>query len=131
MPHCPFCNIRRQRIFKKNEHALAIEDKMLAGVEHLLIAPKRHVDSFFTMHKPEQEALLSLIGECCESLGEKCAPQDYFVGVKECDLDEEGVSHFHFHVLPKFEGDSPQPIEGVTWLDADHGRIAVEEVYIA
>ena len=116
MPHCPFCNIRRQRIFKKNEHALAIEDKMLAGVEHLLIAPKRHVDSFFTMHKPEQEALLSLIGECCESLGEKCAPQDYFVGVKECDLDE---------------GDSPQPIEGVTWLDADHGRIAVEEVYIA
>ena len=39
--------------------------------------------------------------------------------------------HVHFHVLPRFEGDAPIPIEGVTWLDADHGRVGIEEVYIA
>ena len=131
MAHCPFCNIRSKRVLKKNEHALAMEDNLPEGAEHILIAPKRHVDSFFTMYRAEQEALLSLIGECCEHLQERCAPQDYFIGVEEHGLDDEGLHHIHFHVLPKFEGDPPTPLEGVTWLHADHGHVAIEEVYTA
>ena len=131
MAHCPFCNIRSKRVLKKNEHALAMEDNLPEGADHILIAPKRHVDSFFTMHRVEQEALLSLIDECCAHLQERCAPQDYFIGVEEHAFDESALNHVHFHVLPRFEGDAPIPIEGVTWLDADHGRVGIEEVYIA
>ncbi len=95
---CPFCSPRERIIEKKFSfltYALAPYHK-----DHLLVAPKRHIESFLGLRKKEKEEIIHLVGLAVKIL--------HSFGYKDCSIlgrdgDNVGksIKHFHFHIIPK------------------------------
>jgi histidine triad (HIT) family protein len=99
---CAFCRIVAREsaadIEYEDEHVLAFRDIYPKAPVHLLIVPKRHIDSLATLVPEDTE----LVGRCLQAarvLGERTgyAGRGYRVS---CNCGPEGgqvVYHLHFH----------------------------------
>src|SRR5437016_11373164 len=108
---CVFCNIRAP--IASNELAFAIFDRYPVSPGHVLILPKRHVESFFDITSEEREAMLSLLDEMKRKTDETLAPDGYNVGVNVGVAAGQTVMHVHMHLIPRFTGDMENPGGGV------------------
>ncbi len=63
MTSCPFCTPDDPKIILANEHALALPDAFPVTPGHSLIAPRRHIASFFEATPEEQSAMLDMLAE--------------------------------------------------------------------
>ena len=110
-PECVFCNIRAP--IAGNELAFAIFDRNPVSPGHVLILPRRHVESFFATTPQEREAMLLLLTEMKRHTDEKLAPDGYNVGVNVGVAAGQTVMHVHMHLIPRFSGDMENPRGGV------------------
>jgi diadenosine tetraphosphate (Ap4A) HIT family hydrolase len=110
--NCIFCNIT-DRIFKENEVFFAIEDRFPVSKGHSLIIPKKHIVSFFELDTGDMDPLLQLIKEVKIEIDKKCSPDGYNIGVNDGRCAGRTVDHLHFHLIPRYEGDVPEPRGGV------------------
>jgi diadenosine tetraphosphate (Ap4A) HIT family hydrolase len=119
---CPFCQIPPERIVAQNAHAFAIRDGFPVSPGHTLIIPKRHVGSFFETTQEEKLALLELLEISRNGLVEKGAaafsqqPTAFNIGVNDGPAAGQTVPHLHIHLIPRYEGDMPDPRGGVRWV---------------
>lgn len=107
-PGCPFCDTaRREKILYEDEHVFIVHNLTKYDVwelhdvqEHLLVVPKRHVESFAEMTAPEQLAVMKQIAEY-----EQHGYSTYARGV---GFARRSVAHQHTHLIkadnkdPKF-----------------------------
>ena len=103
-PDCVFCKIVARKslaeIDYEDDEVLAFKDLYPKAPVHLLIIPKRHIESIATLEEDD----LSVIGHCflvAKRLGEAkgVAERGYRVN---CHCGPEGgqvVFHLHFHFL--------------------------------
>ena len=108
---CVFCNVRAP--IAENELAFAIFDRYPVSPGHVLILPKRHVESFFDTTSDERAAMLSLLNEWKQHTDRKLAPDGYNVGVNIGVAAGQTVMHVHMHLIPRFTGDIQNPRGGV------------------
>jgi diadenosine tetraphosphate (Ap4A) HIT family hydrolase len=116
---CAFCTLSTERILGENEHAMWILDAHPVSPGHSLIAPKRHVESFFDTTPEEREALLSLLDKARAHVCGNYAPSGYNIGINEGSAAGQSVLHLHVHLIPRFEGDTDNPKGGVRWVIPD------------
>jgi diadenosine tetraphosphate (Ap4A) HIT family hydrolase len=116
---CAFCTLPAERVLGENEHAMWILDAHPVSPGHSLIAPKRHVESFFDTTPAEREALLSLLDKAREHVCGNYAPSGYNIGINEGSAAGQSVLHLHVHLIPRFEGDTDNPKGGVRWVIPD------------
>ncbi|MFA5937070.1 MAG: HIT domain-containing protein [Candidatus Paceibacterota bacterium] len=95
---CPFCDDNQRHILDKPSafltYSLAPYKK-----DHLLICPKRHIESFFDLNIQEIEDIGSL-----EKLGMKILNKLGHISInilfREGDNIGKSVKHIHYHLIP-------------------------------
>ena len=119
MPHTPdptkpciFCHLDRP-ILAESELARAFADAYPVSPGHTLIVPKRHVRTIFDTTPEEYAACFALAREVRELLVQSLEPQGFNLGVN-CEVaGGQSVWHAHLHLIPRFTGDTEDPLGGV------------------
>lgn len=110
---CIFCREPETELLCDNELARAFLDKFPVNEGHVLITPKRHVETYFDAAKEELAAINDLIFKVKEILDKRYNPDGYNIGVNVNHAGGQTVFHLHVHVIPRYEGDVEDPRGGV------------------
>ena len=99
---CIFCDIIERAaggfIVYENAHAVVFLDKHPINVGHVLVVPKRHVESFYELDEDSFTELMLVVRRMASLLEATYRPRK--VGMLAAGLD---VAHAHIHVLPMYE----------------------------
>ncbi len=104
MSDCIFCKLANGEIptdvVFENELAMAFRDMDPQAPTHVLVVPKRHVQSFSQLTQEDGELLLALTEAIQEVVkGEGLEEGGYRVVTNTGELGGQSVLHLHFHVL--------------------------------
>ena len=109
---CPFCDLG-DRVLAENDHAVAVRDFEPAATGHTLIIPKRHVASIFDLSAAEIAACHALLKSERDQIAKAHRPDGYNVGVNDGEAAGQSIPHTHWHLIPRYRGDHPDPRGGV------------------
>lgn len=110
---CPFCSLERSRVIVQNDFVMAFYDGFPVNPGHTLIVPKRHVANYFDLEREEKEALWEMADYCKTILDNQFKPSGYNIGINIGVSAGQSVPHVHLHLIPRYEGDTPNPRGGV------------------
>jgi len=113
---CIFCKLlinSPHKIIKQNNTFFAIYDEFPVSDGHVLLIPKRHVESFFDITKDEQDDFFELIKNVKEIVDRKFNPDGYNIGINEGRAAGRTIDHLHIHLIPRYKGDVEDPVGGV------------------
>lgn len=117
MDNCPFCNIEKtadkSRIVYQDDTWIAIYDNYPVSEGHVLLIPKRHVETFFNLNMIELGSLGVTIGIIKMILDKKFHPDGYNIGANCGEVAGQTVMHCHIHIIPRYKGDMENPRGGV------------------
>jgi diadenosine tetraphosphate (Ap4A) HIT family hydrolase len=101
------------RVIEETDHAFALEDLYPVSVGHTLIVVRRHLANVFDLNREELEAVVRLIRSSRARIECEYHPAGYNIGVNSGRAAGQTIMHVHFHVIPRYPGDSPNPVGGV------------------
>ena len=116
---CPFCTLPKSRVIDSSQHGLVIRDGFPISPGHTLIIPRRHTGSFFDLSTEERNDLLALLDGAKAVLEHEHSPDGYNIGINDGAAAGQTVPHLHIHLIPRYNGDSPDPRGGVRWIVPD------------
>jgi diadenosine tetraphosphate (Ap4A) HIT family hydrolase len=110
---CPFCTLPDDRIVAEDALTITIGDGYPVSPGHSLVLPKRHIRSLFETTDSERDALWRAIRRARVRLEAELHPDGWNIGVNEGDAGGQTIKHLHLHLIPRFQGDTPDPRGGV------------------
>lgn len=110
---CPFCRPDPDRVFLESEHVLGLWDGFPVSPGHALLVTRRHVPTWFDATPAEQQALTAAVALARREIERRHQPQGYNVGFNAGEAAGQSVFHLHVHVIPRYQGDTPDPRGGV------------------
>ena len=116
---CPFCTGYGERLAFEEALLLAIWDKDPLSPGHLLLVPRRHVEGWFDASAEEQAALSLATTRARTVIEQQYAPDAYNIGINSGAAAGQTVFHLHVHLIPRYQGDSPDPRGGLRRLLPD------------
>lgn len=125
---CPFCAIDAARVAFAEGEVVALWDLYPVNPGHLLLVTRRHVGSWFDATEEERQQLAALTVRGRNQIRQRLAeqglpePSGFNVGVNIGADAGQTVDHLHVHVIPRFEGDTPDPVGGVRWVVPARGN---------
>lgn len=119
---CPFCELDPQRILCENETGFFFRDGFPVSPGHTLVIPRRHVATFFDLTMNERLALMDLLDQAKRGLDAQLQPGGYNIGINDGPVAGQTVLHLHIHLIPRYEGDQPDPRGGVRWVLPDKAK---------
>ena len=119
---CAFCTLPSARVIDENATTIAVRDGYPVSPGHTLLIPKRHAGSFFDLSEQERGELLALLDRAKLVLDDEFQPQGYNIGINDGAAAGQTVPHLHVHLIPRFEGDLPDPRGGVRWVIPDKAK---------
>lgn len=97
----------------ENAAAYARYDSNSLAPGHVIVVPRRHVADFFEMTAAEQAAVLELLNRSHAIIRAKHSPDGYNIGVNVGSAAGQSRMHVHVHLIPRHQGDVPDPSGGV------------------
>ena len=117
---CPFCErVATGNAEFANAYALAFPDDYPVSPGHTLVIPGRHCRGLFDLNPDEYAAVWALAREVHDTLHQRLHPDGFNVGANDGAAAGQTVAHAHIHVIPRFDGDVPDPRGGVRWVMPD------------
>ena len=113
MTHCPFCQPNPEIIFYEDELVMGLWDQFPISPGHALIIPKRHVETWFDASSEEQQALTQALTHAQAIIEVQHQPDGYNIGINSGKAAGQTILHLHVHLIPRYEGDVPDPRGGV------------------
>jgi diadenosine tetraphosphate (Ap4A) HIT family hydrolase len=133
--HCPpklrkpivvpvFGSVEPERMVAWDRCYVVIRDKYPLTEGHCLIIPRREAVRFQDLKPSEKGRLLHWIGWTQIYLeGILVPPPDGFnMGINDGEAAGQTMGQFHFHVIPRYEGDVPDPRGGIRWVIPSKAR---------
>ncbi len=108
-----FVDIPAEEWVASNDRAFAIRDRFPVATGHTLVIPKRIVTNWWDADDDERSALFALVDEVKSGLDLEFSPSGYNVGFNDGLAAGQTVMHLHVHVIPRYDGDVPDPTGGV------------------
>jgi ATP adenylyltransferase len=111
---CVFCELPKTRVIAANALALAFHDAYAVTPLHALVISKRHAVTFFDLFEPERRAVNQLLDSlriCI--LKEDPSVSGFNIGMNSGEAAGQTVGHAHVHLIPRRNGDVPNPRGGV------------------
>jgi diadenosine tetraphosphate (Ap4A) HIT family hydrolase len=102
---CPFCSVHESRVAFSNESVIAIWDGFPVSRGHLLIIPRRNTPAWPNLTAIEKAAIVEAIDRGRATISERSSPDGFNVGFDENPAAGQTVSHFHLHIIPRYEGE--------------------------
>lgn len=110
----PFLERDPREWVASNALAFAIRDAFPVSPGHTLVVPRRLFASWFEATAEERAALFELVDGVRQQLDASVnPPQGYNIGINVGATAGQTVAHLHVHVIPRYEGDVPDPRGGV------------------
>ena len=111
---CAFCDIDSQRVIAENALAVVVRDGYPVTPLHTLLIPKRHVDTYFNLFSSERRAIDQLVdSQGAEIVAQDQAVAGFNIGINAGEVAGQTVMHCHVHLIPRRNGDVPNPRGGV------------------
>lgn len=114
-PNCRFCydNIKR-RIVQEMDTVVAIQDAYPVTNGHYLIIPKRHTLDYFTLSRVEKKSIDDMVRMLRNRIVDKDSSVTGFnIGINNGESAGQTIFHVHVHLIPRRDGDTPNPRGGV------------------
>ena len=112
---CPFCE-RPAELVLQAEKAYAIADGYPVSTGHTLVIPRQHVRTLFELPRHDQLALWDLVERVRSRLVERHHPDGFNIGLNDGLAAGQTIPHVQIHVIPRYNGDAPDPRGGVRWV---------------
>lgn len=107
---CIFCKIIKQEIpsYKvyEDDKVFAFLDNRPVNSGHSLVIPKTHCQNLEEISDDDLVALIRGVKKVGRLLKEKLGVSGYNVIENNDPIAGQGVSHLHFHIIPRLEGDN-------------------------
>ncbi|MCA9087252.1 MAG: DUF3427 domain-containing protein [Planctomycetaceae bacterium] len=114
MPNdCPFCTADESRVVFRDELVFATWDRHPVSDGHLLIVTNRHVAEWFDASAEEQRAVLCALERGRQIVCERYVADGFNVGINVGEAAGQTIPHLHVHLIPRRNGDVPDPRGGV------------------
>jgi diadenosine tetraphosphate (Ap4A) HIT family hydrolase len=101
------------------EKTIAFADAHPISKGHTLVAPRQHVSSIRHLSREEQKALWGFVGNVRQRLQKDFTLGSFYIGFNERASAGETVAHAHIHIIPRRQGDVPDPRGGIRWVVAE------------
>ena len=110
---CPYCSVSAEDAWISNGLATAWPHPEPAAPLHVLVAPARHVATFYELDVQEQQAIWGIIGEIQKKLAGEMELVGLDLGFQD-GAPEQG--HTHVHVVPRTPGPRARLPQGPEWV---------------
>jgi diadenosine tetraphosphate (Ap4A) HIT family hydrolase len=102
------------RVIEKLKTVIAIKDKYPVTEGHVLVLPVRHTPDFFSMTDQERRDADELIARLRARISQEDRSVTGFnIGTNCGAVAGQTVQHAHIHLIPRRDGDTPNPRGGV------------------
>jgi ATP adenylyltransferase len=118
---CQFCysNIK-DRVVAEYGSVVAIKDGFPVSENHMLIIPKNHSVDYFYLSQQEREDANSLICQLRkEIMNVDHTVTGFNIGINCGESAGQTIFHTHIHLIPRRDGDTPDPRGGVRGVIPD------------
>jgi histidine triad (HIT) family protein len=106
---CPFCRIGMHELehvaVLEDEDVLAVMDRYPATPGHVLVLPKRHIETLYEMPEYLGARIMTTAVLVAKAIKEKLSPAGMNLIQSNEAAAGQTVSHFHLHIVPRYEGD--------------------------
>jgi diadenosine tetraphosphate (Ap4A) HIT family hydrolase len=115
MQSCPFCTdyVAGRDIVWESEHFFLRWDAFPVAEGHLLVIPKRHIETFLEMSDSEGRNWFDAVRAGLRIVKEKYSLDGVNIGVNEGKAAGQTIPHLHFHIIPRKVGDVEDPSGGI------------------
>lgn len=110
---CPFCSISKHDIVAESDLCVAFYDQFPVHKGHVLIVPKRHVESYFDLTSEEIADMHKMLFDMKNVVQELHHPDGFNIGVNVGEMAGQSIFHVHMHLIPRYAGDVEYPRGGV------------------
>jgi ATP adenylyltransferase len=119
--NCRFCHEKiKSAIIERHKSVCAIKDKYPVTDGHILIIPIRHSEDFFSLTTNERKDAEELLLIMQKRILEKDPRVTGFnIGTNIGKSAGQTVFHAHIHLMPRRDGDTPNPRGGVRGVIPD------------
>ncbi|MBN1156395.1 HIT family protein [Candidatus Woesearchaeota archaeon] len=111
MEKCMFCTLTKPVL--SNSLFYAVYDGNPVQDGHMLVIPKRHVNSVSELSDAEAIAMLDLMRKAKEHIRQNFNSNDFNHGINDGAAAGQTVPHLHIHIIPRYNGDIDDPTGGV------------------
>jgi diadenosine tetraphosphate (Ap4A) HIT family hydrolase len=115
LPTCPYCSISAEEAWIITEDAVAVPHSDPLTSCHIVVAPRRHVLTFYDLDVQEQQVAWGLVGEIQKRVAAALKVDGFHVGF--ADGTDADPIHAHIHVIPRSPGDYIDLPSGIEWVD--------------
>ncbi len=119
--NCRFCAADiKYRIAAEYQSVWAMADRFPVSAGHHLIIPKRHTPDWFSMTETEcrdAEQLLRMLKEKLHASDPTIT--GFNIGMNCGTAAGQTIFHAHIHLIPRRDGDTPNPTGGVRGVIPD------------
>lgn len=126
---CPFCNPEPENLLYEDKLIKILLDGYPASRGHVLVVPRRHVETWEELENNEKEALIRGVDLAMKTLRKTLHPDGFNVGINIGEAAGQTVRHLHIHVIPRWKGDCNRPRGGVrkAVLDVEDENLSMRE----
>jgi diadenosine tetraphosphate (Ap4A) HIT family hydrolase len=113
-----FGDIEPARLLALDDLFAVVSDKYPISPGHTLIIARRPVARFQELTESEKSRLLVWVDWTQQHLTAQLnpAPDAYNLGLNDGPAAGQTMPQLHFHVIPRYAGDVPDPRGGVRWI---------------
>jgi diadenosine tetraphosphate (Ap4A) HIT family hydrolase len=115
MSGCKYC-VRKddpERKVLENEFWFADLDSNPVSTGHMKIIPKRHVTDSRQLNHEERMSYPDIETSVLDHIEEEYNPDGWNIGFNKGEAAGQIVIHLHYHIIPRYRGDHPDPVGGV------------------
>ena len=117
LPPCPYCSVSAEDAWVLTDYVLAMPHPEPLASCHVVVAPRRHVATFYDMDVQEQRMLWDLVEEIRKRIAVSLKVEGFDIGFSDAPPGDDGSAHAHVHVLPRIPGESIELPAEVQWVD--------------
>ena len=95
---------------------MVLDDGFPVSVGHQLVMPSRHVARLEELSADEWRAVFDTVQQVARRVAALDGVSGVNIGVNSGGSAGQTVDHAHVHVIPRRDGDVPDPRGGVRWV---------------
>lgn len=118
----PFLAVPASEWLTSNRSAFAIADRYPVSPGHTLVVPRRFIRTWWEATDDERADMLALVDEVKRQLDAARHPDGFNVGFNAGAAAGQTIGHLHVHVIPRYNGDVPDPRGGVRHVIPSKGN---------
>ncbi len=101
---CKLADVKDEMFVAETGHLYARYDIYPASPGHVMIIPKRHIETHFELNEEEAKEFPILLNVVKSRIEEKRAPKGYNIGSNNGRAAGQVIMHLHIHVIPRYKG---------------------------